>query len=276
MASKLTARQNGDGEDLAPFFGIEREHETIAELNEGERTNLPPIPEPMPSGPPLTGDLTDPFLSETGQRVPAKSFEAILDGLRTDEDRFYFLIEGGRQAGTRVPIECEEMPLGWHANGEQLTFDVSAIVNLLAIVSKDWSGVMLQPQARGLAVNDEIIEAGRRLRDGDRVTFAAKEGKVGLAQELILVFHEPASLVILDSLMPRSLPHELDPSHMVQSNGHGKLNTNGKVHNSDGRLASLFRSEKEYFGVFTVVELSLMAAGTVVGALIIFLILNGS
>ena len=117
-------------------------------------------------------ELTDPFLPGTSQRAkPAKSFGAILDSLRTDEDRFYFVIEGGDQSGVHVPIELEEMPLGWDETGQYLCFDIASIADLCAIVRKDWSGVICQRQtASGIAVNDEPIEDERRLRDGDRLS----------------------------------------------------------------------------------------------------------
>jgi hypothetical protein len=223
----------------------------------------------------LGADFTDPFLPEFDRRLaPSKSFAAILDGLRTDEDRFYFLLEGGRQSGTRVSIESEEMPLGWHVNGEYITCELAAISSILAIVRKDWSGVMLQPQTSGVAVNGEVVvDVGRRLRDGDRVALGQRPAGMDRAKEPVLVFHEPASLVILDSLMPRPLPHEIDPQI---SSGNGHARTTGKVHHSMQKVADLLRNNTEYFGAFTFVELSLMALGTVVGAFIIFLILNYS
>jgi hypothetical protein len=231
-------------------------------------------PDPVTTSPPEPIQ-TDPFLSELDQKeVPVKSFAAILDGLRTDEDRFYFLIEGGRQAGLRVPIEREEMPLGRLLDGEQLSFDVSSIAELLAIVRKDWSGVILQPQASGLAVNGQVLTDERRMRDGDRVSFSTHASKAEAANGPVLVFHEPASLVILDSLMSKPVPHEIDPSQLSQQND--KVQPPGRVHNSARQVVALFRDNKEYFGAFTFVELSLMAMGTIVGAVIIFLILNYS
>jgi hypothetical protein len=200
-----------------------------------------------------------------------KTFAAILDGLRTDEDRFYFLIEGGPQSGMRVAIESDETPIGSHVSGEALSFDVSTISTMFAVVRKDWSGVLLQPQSGDVIINDEPADDLHRLRDGDRIEFRDKRGDS--AAHSTLIFREPASLVILDSLLPRSTPPETDPSQLVQSNS---LSQNGKVHTSVQKLSALFKSNREYFGVFTLTELSLMASGTLVGAVIIFLILNYS
>lgn len=221
-------------------------------------------------------ELTGPFLPGTSQRAtPAKSFGAILDSLRTDEDRFYFVIEGGHQAGVHVPIELEEMPLGWDETGQHLCFDIASIADLCAIVRKDWSGVICQRQtAAGIEVNDEPIEDERRLRDGDRLALRGPVNDAVAATEMVLVFREPASLVILDSLMPRVQPVREDAATQGAESGsrRGELVAHGPAH----KLSDLIRSDREYFSVFTFVELSLMALGTLVGAFIIFLILNYS
>jgi pSer/pThr/pTyr-binding forkhead associated (FHA) protein len=268
-AAYASGNGNGGAQAHIPHIPV------VTESNKHTTTTFSPD-SPAPSATAqVTEELSDPFLPESDRRAPAKTFAAILDGLRTDEDRFYFLVEGGQQSGMRVPIETEEMPLGWHVNGEYLTFDVSAISNLLAVVRKDWSGVILQTQTVGAAaVNDEPVEDMRRLRDGDRITFPPKERKVDHSSAPILIFREPASLVILDSLMPRSLPHQTDPSHLTP--GNGDVGTTGTGRNLAERLAALLGDKKEYFGAFTVVELSLMALGTFVGAAVIFLILNYS
>ena len=141
-------------------------------------------------------DSGDPFLPKRSE--PVKTFAAILDGLRTDEDRFYFLIEGGSQAGTRVAIETDEMPLGLHLNGEQLSFDVSSIATMFAVVRKDWSGVLLQPQIVGVTINDDVIDDVRRLRDGDRITFLPKDRRAD-PTGVPMYFSRTPILVILDS-----------------------------------------------------------------------------
>ena len=201
-----------------------------------------------------------------------KTFAAILDSLRTDEDRFYFVIEGGTQSGSRIPIELEEMPLGWDETGEHICFDISSIIDLWAIVRKDWSGVLLQTQTSfGITVNGEPLEDERRLRDGDRVFLNPPPRRVAGNTQLVLTFHEPTSLVILDSVMPRipredaALAHaESGPAAGVERRHFGQ------------QFAALIKSDKEYLSVFTFVELTAMAIGTIVGAFIIFLILNYS
>lgn len=225
-----------------------------------------------------TSESTEPFLPDTNHRPrPLKSFAAILDGLRTDEDRFYFVVEGGEQSGVRISIELEEMPLGWDESGENLCFNISTITDLCAVVRKDWSGVILRkPTASHVTVNNEPLEDERRLRDGDRLLLKAPNKELAPDAQVVLVFREPTSLVILDSLMPRVPPQRegavSQSTEIGASGGAARLDINKPAQ----KLASLIKSDKEYFTVFTFVELSLMAVGTIVGAVIIFLILNYS
>jgi hypothetical protein len=223
-----------------------------------------------------SNELTDDFLGATQPLKPSKSFGAILDSLRTDEDRFYFVIEGGSQSGVRVPIELEQMPLGWDETGEYLCFDISLIADLCSVIRKDWSGVILQAQtASGVKVNNEPLEDERRLRDGDRVLLRGPDKEATAGSEVVLVFREPTSLVILDSLMPRVSPLREDaafPSEESGARGGARLD----IHKPTQKLAELIKSDREYFSAFTFVDLSLMAIGTIIGAVIIFLILNYS
>jgi pSer/pThr/pTyr-binding forkhead associated (FHA) protein len=257
------------------FLSDESPPATSQQLNETGQSELQVSSSPVLQDLPTSlEDSGDSLLSiDTQHSKPTKTFAAILDGLRTDEDRFYFLIEGGPQSGMRVAIENDETPLGLHLNGNHLSFDADSISTMFAVVRKDWSGVLLHPQFRGVTINGEAVDDVRRLRDGDRIAFAPKERRVDSAVDSILIFREPASLVILDSLMPRTTPPETDTSQVVQTNGHIQ---SSMVHSSVQKFSALFTSNTEYFGVFTFAELSLMAIGTLVGAVIIFLILNYS
>ncbi len=237
-----------------------------------------PAAEDSLNGSLATGELSEPSLPGAAhQPRPSKSFAAILDSLRTDEDRFYFVVEGGDQSGVRISIELEEMPVGWDETGEYLCFNISAIADLCAVVRKDWSGVILRtPTASNITVNNEPVEGERRLRDGDRLLLRTSDKEVTANSQVVLVFREPTSLVILDSIMPRVPPVPEDAESPLPegsaSGGAARLD----LHKPAQKLATLINSDKEYFAVFTFVELSLMAIGTIVGAVIIFLILNYS
>jgi hypothetical protein len=208
--------------------------------------------------------------------TPAKSFAAILDSLRTDEDRFYFVVEGGPQSGVRVPIESQEMLVGWDDTGEQLTFGSSLIVELCGIVRKDWSGVVLETQTPPtVSVNGSTVEGTRRLRDGDHLLFS-RPGPGEKPLRVVLVFREPASLVILDSVIPRSVPADESSAQPAATDSSQPGTTAPPTIRPLDKIAMLLRSDREYFGAFTFLELTLMVIGTLVGAVIIFLILNYS
>ena len=209
--------------------------------------------------------------------APTKSFAAILDSLRTDEDRFYFVVEGGPQAGLRVPLESTEAPVGWDDTGEQITFAPAKIATLCAVIRKDWSGVLLEAQTiSSVTVNGAPVEGTRRLRDSDRVLFSRSAGAGEKVLQVMLVFREPASLVILDSVMPRATPIQAETTTVAAAEDEVQIETVRARANPLAPVVALFRSDKEYFGAFTFLELVLMAVGTLIGAVIIFLILNSS
>jgi hypothetical protein len=216
-------------------------------------------------------------LTESESRpTPTRSFAAILDSLRTDEDRFYFVVEGGPQSGLRVPLESAEAPVGWDETGEQITFAPQRIANLCAVIRKDWSGVLLEAQnSMSTSVNEAPVEGVHRLRDGDRVLFSRRPAPGEKLLQVQLIFREPASLVILDSVMPRAVPIQ-EEAALVASTAETNTGTIGSPASQKGKLLSVFKSEREYFGVFTFLELVLMTVGTLIGAIIIFLILNSS
>ena len=110
------------------------------------------------------------------------------------------------------------------------------------------------------------------MHDGDRLSFeAAVEDEQG-SEQATLVFHEPASLIILDSIMPRARSQPSVGVDVAPADS-AVLNRNK---NSTSKLSKLFNDDREYFGSFTAFELLFMVAGTVVGAVLIFLILNYS
>ncbi|HEX8187569.1 MAG TPA: FHA domain-containing protein, partial [Pyrinomonadaceae bacterium] len=88
------------------------------------------------------------------------SFAAILDSLRTEEDTFYFQVETATAGRRRVPVEGATLLLGWDATGLNVACGGGVAVAIpRAVVHKDWSGVMLQPEGAGAAlVNGEPVE----------------------------------------------------------------------------------------------------------------------
>ena len=221
---------------------------------------------------------------------PSRSFAAVLNSLRTAEDSFHFIVEDGGQSGTRLFIESAEMPVGWDSTGERLACDLASIVALRMVVRKDWTGVVVLPDRPGMvSINDAPAEDQQRLHNGDRVTLeptAIARGSVPVT----LVFHEPASLVALDSLLPQKLPPPVVP---VAPPVEASSLTEASAYEPDAPVAalepvtpqavspkkqrqSLGNIQKRYFGYFTLLELFIMIVGTVVGAIVVFLVLEYS
>lgn len=205
-------------------------------------------------------------------RQQRRSFAAILDSLRTEEDSFYFVVESavGRR---RVRIEAAEMMVGWDETGRRISCDAAQVLAARAVVRKDWSGVVALPLSVGMIlVNGETVEGPRRLRDGDRVTLLP----TGAAEpeDASLVFHEPASLVVLDTLLPQQ---QLPPP---VTRGAGETNAvessalAPRARTGDMVKAGPFSPGRRYFGYFTPTEVLIMIVGTLVTAVIIFMILE--
>jgi hypothetical protein len=76
--------------------------------------------------------------------------------------------------------------------------------------------------------------------------------------------------------MPRAVPVDESSVQLATPNSTEPGRTaHTAIHPLD-RIVALLKSDQEYFGAFTSLELTLMVIGTLVGAVIIFLILNYS
>ncbi|HEX8355498.1 MAG TPA: FHA domain-containing protein [Pyrinomonadaceae bacterium] len=213
---------------------------------------------------------------------PPTSFAAILDSLRTEEDTFYFQVETATGGRRRVPVEGTGMLLGWDATGQNVACgDAGAVATARAVVHKDWSGVVLQPEGSGAAaVNGEPVETARRLRNGDRVTLRPAAASAGVdPARNFFIFYEPASLVVLDSLLPQQQlpPPVAQPPSAAAGSAAGALvpapASSPPAVRPPGRAPLTSRT---YFGYFTFGEVALMACATLAAAFIIFLILEYS
>lgn len=210
-------------------------------------------------------NVADVSIGETGER---RTFATILEGLRTVEDTFYFLVEEGPGQGTRFPIDGSELILGWSATAESLSTDPGAITSPCAVVRKDWTGVMIQPQSPALLVlNGQPLKIAQRLRNGDRLMLSFQLGSA--TKEASLIFHEPASLVVLDSLLPNKLPPPVTRSveHMLNPEPNPASEASYSAGTPGGRT---------YFGYFSLYELLMMGAGSLTLAAIIFLVLDNT
>ncbi|HLM58980.1 MAG TPA: FHA domain-containing protein [Pyrinomonadaceae bacterium] len=210
------------------------------------------------------------------------SFAAILDSLRTEEDTFYFQVETATAGRRRVPVEGGVMLLGWDRTGQNVACgDAEAVAAVRAVVQKDWSGVVLQPEVAGAAaVNGEPVEAPRRLRNGDRVTLLPVAAAAAHdSSRNFFIFYEPASLVVLDSLLPpQQLPPPVASPAPAEPEGAqaAALVPAPASPPEVRRPARVPLAARTYFGYFTLGEVALMACATLAAAFVIFLILEYS
>lgn len=230
----------------------------------------------MPSSPLKPNDLPIPAPASPNGGDAPRNFAAILDSLRTEEDSFYFLVEGGLEHNQRIAIEDAETTLGWDESGQHLSFDPAKVATKRAVLRKDWSGVVVESQGLGMVVvNGEPVESARRLHNGDRLMIVPT-GTTAAQHQSILIFHEPASLMVLDSLLPQKLPPPVTldaPGEPAASLEHDVNPVPAATRRARQRI---FHPGQKYFGYFTVLEILLMMAGTLVAAMLIFLVLEYS
>ncbi|HVF43967.1 MAG TPA: FHA domain-containing protein [Pyrinomonadaceae bacterium] len=208
------------------------------------------------------------------QQQQGRSFAAILDSLRTEEDSFYFVVESAAGQSRRVRLEAAETMIGWDETGRRISCDAATVLAARAVVRKDWSGVVALPLSPGMIrVNGETVEAPRRLRDGDRVTLLRVTTHE--PEDDCLVFHEPASLVVLDSLLPQQQQAAAPPSKAAAPGGAGEASSLARPAPAALEAKAATSSpERRYFGYFTPLEVLVMVVGTLVTAAIIFIILE--
>lgn len=197
-----------------------------------------------------------------------RNFAEILDTLRTEEDSFYFIRQGSAGAATaNVPLENIATPIGETAGGD-IAFTIEEISTVFAIARKDWSGILLESQRHGAVfVNDEPVEATRRLRNDDRVRFAGRA-------KTVLVLHEPSSLVALESLLSARVDSNTARFGGLAANHAGSLPASSQAAEIAAAAAAGRKTsplEKKYFNHFSFVEIVSMIIGTLIGAVLFFL-----
>ncbi len=203
------------------------------------------------------------------------SFATILSSLRDEEDNFYFVIHQRDATTERVFIQNAETLVGWDESGERITCDPLKVVVVRALARKEWSGVVVEPRGRNaISVNGEILDQPRRLRNGDRLVLLPPSEATATAQNCYIIFHEPAALAVLDSILPQELPPPVNPLALSASDAaspnSSEMAANGTVASADPVL------QRRFFGYFTLVEIIIMVIGTLLAAVVIFLILEYS
>lgn len=207
--------------------------------------------------------------SDSMTPAPSRSFATILEGLRTAEDSFYFMVDAGPQSGMRFPIDGAQVMVGFDDSNERITLDPASIQTPAVIISKDWIGVMVQPQnGDQVVLNQEPLRAAARLRNGDQLLIALPAQEGVEREPLALTFHEPASLLVLDSLFPNKVP----PPVLVRNESSGEAEGEPAA----GSRAQSATGARIFLGHFTAHELLIMGVSTLLLAAVIFFVLDNT
>lgn len=208
--------------------------------------------------------------SETSQVDGSKSLTDVLDQLRAEE-RFYFLINNEE----RVYVESDDMTLGWaDADRYVITTDAPSVSSIRANIRKDWSGVVLYPvKPAQIRVNGEALTVPRRLRNDDEIELTMKDS--AKFSPVRIRFHEPTALLILDEILPKELPPPilLDDSAAADA-GPREIDESDLIHDTAVPASQKVAVKGNIFGYFSITEIIIMAIGTLIGAAVIFLILE--
>lgn len=190
----------------------------------------------------------------------------VLSHLRAEE-RFYFQIENGSGEPQRIYVDKEEMWLGWTPKGKcVLSVDTADITIPRGQVRKDWSGVVLYPlQTRGIWIDSQFLSKPHRLKNDDLFSLLTPDGK-RVAPDVQIRFHEPTALLVLNSILPKELP---PPVSLEQ------LEEPVKISEAASPPTTARTPEKKFllFGYFSIGEILILAVGTIVTAILTFLIL---
>ena len=207
-----------------------------------------------------------------------RSLNDVLEGLRSDE-KFYFQIEAAGEK-RRFYVESEEMWLGWSAAGECVIGKNTADIEIpRAQIRKDWSGVVLYPlQTEAIRLNSEILSEPRRLKNDDHLLLLAKN-EAQFDKTVSIKFHEPTALLVLDSILPKKLPPPVLMKTAAQAVDNSlKSNVGGEANRqtiqSIARPTISKSKKSRIFGYFTLTEIMVMTAGTLIASVIIFFVLE--
>jgi hypothetical protein len=193
------------------------------------------------------------------ETAPQRNFADILDTLRTEDDSFYFTVRTADQEVKRITLDQAETALGVIPGGEIAAGEVATVC---AVARKDWSGILIESQKSGaVSVNGARISEPQRLRHDDEVVFT-------VSPKYSLVLHEPSSLVALESL----LSTRNDPNSRFGLGGNNQVLATNEAVSEEIKKESFL--ERRYFKHFSFVELVSMIIGTLIGAVLIFLLLE--
>ena len=234
-----------------------------------ESDEIPVITDSEPSNAP---ELTTQS-AEISDNKNERTLTDVLKSLRSEE-KFYFQIESGEGEAQRLFVESKEVLFGKTAEGIfLLTENENEIESPFLQIRKDWSGVVAYPLQTGKVwLDNKILTEPHRLKNDDKLYLQAQNStKPDL--ETLIKFHEPTSLLVLDSILPKDLPppislEDTENSLAESDEDETDLETSQIPNKAKPRRKRLL------FGYFTATEIIIMIIGTLITAGIIFLVLE--
>lgn len=208
-----------------------------------------------------------------GENKSEKTLTDILQSLRSDE-KFYLQIQTESEDKEKLFIDDEEAYLGINEENEVvLSADETKIEYPSAQIRKDWSGVVVYPFPTGkIWLGDSLLDEPYHLKNED---FLYLQNPVTLKPnfENKIIFHEPTTLLALDSILPKELPPPISLEEQLNQIDEAEVNKSEPVF--DSQISKQIKSIKKlYFGYFTIFEIIIMIIGTLITSVLIFLILE--
>jgi hypothetical protein len=183
---------------------------------------------------------------------------------------------GGHDNGRRIVLNQPEIPLGWEEDGVTIGFNAARVVNICAILRKEWSGVNLEISApQTITVNGQFVEGLYRLHNEDVLTLTPPANPKAERPTVSLSFHEPASLVALSAMLPPpvSLEKKQQTEGKQSATRQSDFNTSNVSPASPRQASQLLTSRHKILGYYPL-EWLVMIIGTLLAAVVIFLVLE--
>lgn len=208
-----------------------------------------------------------------------KDFSTLLNNVK-EEDSFYFHIIDRENAIERIIFDSDQIWLGTSFAENAVKKDKEELDEIYARVQKDWSGAVIYPEeSEEIYLNGELLTKPSRLKNDDQL-FWLDEFAEDEESQTSITFHEPVVLLALNSILPEELP---EPVSLLPSETKYAINDADKdldeTDLNDEQIAkkqTIAVKKKQYriFGYFSLLEIIIMAFGTLVTAAIIFLVLE--
>lgn len=216
--------------------------------------------------------------TQSEQTEEQKDFSNVLNNLK-EEDSFYFLITDKEGIVERILFDSEEIWLGTSFAENAIKKEKRELDEVYARVKKDWSGAVIYPEeSEEMYLNGNPLKEPSRLKNEDEIILLDEFAEDDEIQTSI-TFHEPVVLLALNSILPEELPEPVFLSSEVDSSKKDKEIENKQSEIASDQIAKKQvnlkqKTKRRIFGYFSILEIIIMAVGTLVTAAIIFLVLE--